>query len=201
MKNWLTLALVLFLASMVLWDCAENKTSRIKKTGENELDENELQARGQAVAMATFSALSVSLQAALKKGGIEEAIRYCNLAALPITDSLSQVHNALIRRTSLRTRNKANDPNGAEKKQLNKYVEAMDRQEQISPVIRTNTEGGYDYYMPIITAELCLNCHGSPGTDFSNDEYKIISLLYPEDRAVGYRIGDLRGMWSIHLEK
>jgi len=42
----------------------------------------------------------------------------------------------------------------------------------------------------IPTAEVCLKCHGStlaPGVD------KVLSELYPQDKATGYKKGDIRG--------
>ena len=57
---------------------------------------------------ATFSVLSGQLQKALKAGGLDSAIHYCNLAAMPLVDSLSQLHKAQIRRTSMKVRNPNN---------------------------------------------------------------------------------------------
>ena len=57
------------------------------------------------------------------------------------------------------------------------------------------------FYAPIKVQDLCLNCHGQPGTDIKAADYDLIKKLYPEDEAVGYKSGDLRGMWSIRFEK
>ena len=48
---------------------------------------------------------------------------------------------------------------------------------------------------------MCLNCHGEPGTDISAETQKALAELYPEDKAIGHKIGDLRGMWSIRIPK
>jgi hypothetical protein len=46
---------------------------------------------------------------------------------------------------------------------------------------------------------MCLNCHGQPGTDISAETQKALAELYPNDLAIGHKIGDLRGMWSIRI--
>ncbi|MCB0642928.1 MAG: hypothetical protein KDC44_14870, partial [Phaeodactylibacter sp.] len=54
--------------------------------------------RGRTIAAATFTTLSGRLQAAIKSGGVGAAVEVCNLAAMPLVDSLSEVHQAQIRR-------------------------------------------------------------------------------------------------------
>jgi len=49
---------------------------------------------------------------------------------------------------------------------------------------------------------LCEKCHGKIGSTLKEADYASIKSLYPEDMAIGYKTGDLRGMWSISfLEK
>ena len=58
-------------------------------------------------------------------------------------------------------------------------------------------EGGKQYfrYMKAIpTGELCLKCHGAeiePGVKAKLDE------LYPNDKARGFKLGDIRGAFTI----
>jgi hypothetical protein len=42
-----------------------------------------------------------------------------------------------------------------------------------------------------------LNCHGVIGKNIDSTVYKTIKDFYPNDAATGYKLGDLRGMWSI----
>ena len=53
----------------------------------------------------------------------------------------------------------------------------------------------YTYYSPIIMSGFCLNCHGSK--EFIGGTYEYILSLYPDDLAIDYRSGDLRGLWRI----
>jgi hypothetical protein len=53
----------------------------------------------------------------------------------------------------------------------------------------------------VINNAQCLNCHGTPGKEVLPENHELIKGLYPQDRATGYSMDDLRGMWSIRLSK
>ena len=54
------------------------------------------------------------------------------------------------------------------------------------------------FYKPIvINNEACLKCHGNVEGDLA----KVIKATYPEDRATGYKMGDLRGMIAVTIER
>jgi hypothetical protein len=60
-------------------------------------------------------------------------------------------------------------------------------------------EGGFKsvrYLKPIITQAPCLSCHG-PAESISPEVKSIIDTNYPEDKATGYQINDLRGAVSV----
>jgi hypothetical protein len=70
----------------------------------------------------------------------------------------------------------------------NEYVEVID-------------EGGQKYlrYMkPLVALPLCINCHG-PKENISADVKTILAEKYPEDRATGFLVGDLRGAISVKI--
>ena len=130
--------------------------------------------------------------AAMKKGGVPEAVQYCNLAGLPLIDSLAQAHEVSIRRTSLKIRQPKDAPTAAEKKALDQYHAQFSAGEVLKPFVETNT-----FYAPILVSEACLKCHGKLGETLKQEDYDLIKQLYPEDEAIGYAAGDLRGIWSI----
>ena len=53
------------------------------------------------------------------------------------------------------------------------------------------------FFAPILTKELCLSCHGTPGNQLSEADYAFIKEIYPYDKAINFNSGDLRGIWSI----
>src|SRR5690606_28580791 len=51
----------------------------------------------------------------------------------------------------------------------------------------------------IINNPVCLNCHGNISAEVPANVSALLSELYPSDKATGYKINDLRGMWSIRI--
>ena len=48
----------------------------------------------------------------------------------------------------------------------------------------------------IPTQPMCLQCHGKPA-DMKDNVKAILAKEYPEDKAVGYSLGEIRGAISI----
>jgi hypothetical protein len=156
--------------------------------------------KGQELATAAFTALSGELRAALGRGGVPEAIQYCHVAALPITDSIAAGYDATIRRTTLKPRNPANAPRGHETDVLAGYQAASDQGQALQPQV--HVEGNQvHFYAPIMTQDMCLKCHGNPGETIAEKDWALIQERYPNDLAHGYGAGEWRGMWSIAFEK
>ncbi len=61
-----------------------------------------------------------------------------------------------------------------------------------------NGSSFYRYYRPLKVGKVCLTCHG-PVETLDPELRKTLKELYPEDRATGYRAGDLRGVVSVTL--
>ena len=49
----------------------------------------------------------------------------------------------------------------------------------------------------LLAAPVCLQCHGSPEKDIAPATMAAIKKLYPEDKATGFQLGDLRGLWRV----
>lgn len=163
-------------------------------------ESNSSQEKGQFIAQESFKALSGELQSAVARGGLEEALNYCKLNALPLTDSLASFHNASIKRTSLRFRNIENKPDSLELAVMVDYSE--DLKLGIQPKPRVIEDANHArFFAPIPTKAFCLNCHGVPGKDISEEINMQLTELYPEDNATGFAEGDLRGIWSITFNK
>ena len=157
---------------------------------------------GNEIAVNSQKALGKKLQGALGSGGIENAIGYCSLQALPLVDSLSKQYNAEIRRVSKKNRNPADVPSDLEMQ----ILEAYETQQADSIPLTTNVQplenGNYLFTKPIIIDNaLCLTCHGTNDNGLTMTTVDFIKSKYPEDKATGYQLGDLRGMWSIVLPK
>lgn len=156
----------------------------------------------QEVAARAATALKGNLMAALGKalaeGGVPEAVRVCSQSAMEITEQSGKVDPAVVaidRRTD-RWRNPANRPDAADTKALAVFRDDKDKQdwlvEESEEVIR--------YYQPLRTAAACLQCHGEPQT-FSPELKSLLKETYPDDRATGFKEGDLRGVIRVRVNR
>ena len=152
--------------------------------------------RGKKIARETFNTLSGKLKQALQAGGIENAISYCNAHALSLTDSLASVYQASVQRISHKPRNINNKANTEELKIMGNYIMKHIQQ----PTLVAN-DTSVTFYAPIYTKPFCLTCHGEVGKTLTADNYEKIKELYPEDKAVGFKVNELRGMWKISFRK
>ena len=64
-------------------------------------------------------------------------------------------------------------------------------------VFRPSSSDEIHFFKPILLQAMCLNCHGSPGEHIQAPTLARIQQLYPNDRAVNFKEGDLRGVWHI----
>ena len=175
------------------------QTTTEKKEKTQDVVQEDYLKKGSDIAGTTFSVLSGQLQKALKSGGLDSAIQYCNLAAMPLVDSLSQIHQAQIRRTSMKVRNPKNSPTLEEKLVLQTFEKNKSEGKALLPIVRTIDENKVAFYAPIQAIDFCLQCHGKVGETLKQDDYALIQQFYPNDKATGYEAGDLRGMWSIQF--
>lgn len=61
-------------------------------------------------------------------------------------------------------------------------------------------KGQFVYYKRInLGMPTCLKCHGTPRTDIGTKTLQKIESLYPNDKAVGYKMNDFRGLWKIEI--
>ncbi len=189
----INIALSFFLSFFILFlSCETTKTTLTQE------QEKEYLKKGQTLALQTFGVLGGQLQKALKEGGVEHAIGYCNTAAYPLVDSLSKANQANIKRTSLQLRNPKNKANASELNVLKTYEAQVKSGTAVQPIVQQ--EGAsIAFYAPIKLNALCLQCHGKIGAELSEENLSIIQKYYPEDKATGYSDGDLRGIWSIRF--
>jgi hypothetical protein len=194
MKNVL---IIIYLAITIL---ACRNSDEKTNTTENNFQQNTTDTlyyinKGKEIAQASFSTLSNKLKQAIQNGGIENAISYCNIHALPLTDSLSNVFGVKIQRISHKPRNIKNTADSSELKIINNYILSHNEK----PTLVTN-KSNVIFYAPIYTKPLCLTCHGTVGGTINSSTYEKIKTLYPDDKATGFKIDDLRGLWKITFE-
>ncbi len=164
--------------------------------------EDSVKVIGKKAALATFKALSAEVVRAIRDGGPQHAIKYCNARANPLVDSISKSLGVKIARVSHKRRNPNNAANQYERELIKKYIEQLQSGgEKPAPVV-INVDSGYIFYAPIVIEKpLCLTCHGVVGRELSPELHEFIKQHYPTDSAYNFRMGDLRGLWKIFVPK
>lgn len=155
---------------------------------------------GQEIALKTKGILGKNLLEALNTKGTEGALAFCSTRAIPLTDSMALALNAKIKRVSDNNRNPDNKANEAELAYINATKERIAKGEKPTPQLTTRESKLIGYY-PIMSNQMCLQCHGKAGTEISQSTLSKIDSLYPNDLATGYGSDELRGIWVIEMDK
>ncbi len=153
--------------------------------------------KGKAIADLTQKALGQNLMKAMAEGGPVHALTYCNVAAIPLTDSLSKKHGVEIHRISDQYRNTQNKPDKQASEMLEYYQKINADNETLEHLVKKMDDGSVHFYAPIKVGGLCLQCHGKVGETVADSTYAQVMKLYPKDLAINYKIDDLRGIWDV----
>lgn len=143
------------------------------------------------------------LKTAMKSEGPIKALEVCNVQAGPIADKSSAASTWDIARTSLKARNDSNVPDAFEFAVLQQFEQRKAAGESLqtmeyAEVVQQGDKIVYRYMKPIPTGGLCLTCHGSKIAD---DVSNKIDKLYPNDKAIGFSAGDIRGAFTLQKIK
>lgn len=157
--------------------------------------------QGNEIAQATQKTLGSNLSQKMKNGGVEAAIPFCNTMAMPLTAKMEAKYEVTIKRVSSKIRNEANSPSRAELKTIEIYQDLLLSGRGLDPVIEDNNENKIHYYAPILMQKKCLTCHGVLGAELTAQTDSLIKSIYPNDKATGFKEGELRGIWSITFTK
>lgn len=151
---------------------------------------------GQEYANSAKSILGKNLKQAIHNKGTIGALAFCNENAIDLTESSAPNKLVSIRRVSDLTRNPSNSASPQELQYILEAKRLLKNKQTILPKVSKNENSNVGYY-PILTNQMCLQCHGVVNQDIKPDTHKTIGQLYPKDQAVGYQANELRGIWVI----
>lgn len=206
MKNTLIIGTLLFSGITFLGSCSNNEdsTQAVEETVVVEVVEPQSEVNyletGKGLAMQTKASLGKNLALAINERGSDGAVEFCNIEAIPITDSMSVVLGAKIKRVSDKPRNANNQANEAELAYINNWNAAKANGEEHPPLL-TEINGKMVGYYPIVTNQMCIQCHGTPEKQINTKTLSKIKKLYPTDKATGYAEGDIRGIFVVEMNK
>jgi hypothetical protein len=159
----------------------------------------ELAGQAKAAVKDLATSLKSELIVAMEAGGAVQAIEVCHSRAPAIAADISERQGLEVYRVSQRNRNPDNAPADWQSAVLEDFearLEAGEDPDSVAWQEVAEMEGGREYrFMKAIpTGGLCLQCHGNA---IAPDVAARISELYPDDRAIGFEPGDLRGAFVV----
>lgn len=161
------------------------------------VSDEQLIAKGSAASAALLQKLGGEVKNKMQSNGPVKTVEFCSLNALTMTDQIAKETGTQIKRLSLKNRNPVNAATGEEKELLEKWEKMVQNGQSLpSHELKKSPNGELAYYKPLlISNEACLKCHGDIAED--SPLAKAIKAAYPEDKAMGYKMGDLRGMIKV----
>lgn len=158
----------------------------------------DLKDQAEALVKKYSMSLQTALKGALEISGPVGAISFCHDQAPPIAAGISR-DGWTVGRTSQKARNASSTPNDYELKVMEEFSARIAKGEAVIDMTKAEIveeAGGSVFHLvkAIPTGEVCLTCHGAnikPEVKAKLDE------LYPGDKATGFNLGDMRGVFTL----
>lgn len=159
---------------------------------------------GHESSMIVLRTMMMKLMEEVQKNGTVAAAKFCAENAHGLTQEIQQElkKGVVIKRISQKNRNPQNAPNAQEEKAIDFFTTKIKNNSEVPGhhlVKNKEKEQVFvNYYRPLYVAPLCLQCHGDP-KNMSSDIQKILKSKYPQDKAVGFKPGDFRGVLKVAI--
>jgi len=165
------------------------------------VSEEQMITKGAAASAALLQKLGGEVKTNMQSHGPVKTLEFCSLNALSMTDQVALETGTRIKRLTLKERNPVNAAAGEDEKLLEKWEQMVKNGQTLPAYELTKTANGtMAYYKPLlINNEACLKCHGDIAAD--SPLAKALKATYPEDKATGYKMGDLRGMIKVEIAR
>ncbi|WP_044406704.1 Tll0287-like domain-containing protein [Thiomicrospira microaerophila] len=144
--------------------------------------------------------LQPALGQAMRSGGPVEAIEVCKTKAPEIARQIAKESNWDINRVSMKNRAPNAEPDAWERIMLQRFEAQLAAGEdpktfEHGAIVHDGGKAEYRYIRAVMIGENqpCLHCHG---TDISPAVKQKILDAYPNDKATGYQVGQIRGAFS-----
>ena len=160
------------------------------------IDKAALAEQAKAAVQALGGALKAELEAAMRTGGPLAALSICQIKAPELAKAISDEQGMAVKRVSLKNRNPVmGAANEWQTIVLNDFETRKATGEDPATLAYAEVvDHEFRFMKAIPTAAVCLGCHG---TNLSPALTAKLIELYPQDQAVGYKEGDLRGAFVV----
>lgn len=156
-----------------------------------------------AIAKQLGMSLKGALVPAMKSGGPIKAVGICNTQSPVIGHAVTEANQPWqVGRTSLKVRNTDNRPDTWESAVLQRFEQRKAagesaKQMEFAEVVERDGKKTFRYMKAIPTGEACLHCHGK---EVKEPVKTALRGLYPDDQAYGFKLGDIRGAFTLQKE-
>lgn len=161
--------------------------------------DDELLKQSRNLSQSMLKELGAKLQSAMAEGGAINAIGVCHLQAPEIANRVSTENQVNVSRVGTRARNPVMGvPNDWQAKALAQFEASLARgdkpadMEYSETVAKPNGSKEFHFAKPIVMQAMCLACHGN-SEQISAEVKTKLGELYPNDKAINYQAGQLRG--------
>jgi len=180
----------LIISSVLLSSIAQANTATNKK----------IKIQAKKAIMKVGGTLKKNLEANMKKGGAIAAMNFCALEATIIEKSTnSQLEKGVsVKRITSKPRNQNNMANESELKVLMQFEEQLKNGKMKKMIVKKISDNHHQVYKPLKVGGKCLMCHGEKSS-IDKDVYNVISKKYPNDKAIDYKFGELRGAFLVDI--
>lgn len=145
-------------------------------------------------------ALKGYLGSAMKEQGPDGALAVCQTIAPEAAAAIGERHKVVLRRTALKVRNPANAPDAFEARVLAEFEQQARSGADLqtlsrSEIVEIDGIPKLRFMKAIPMADQpCSTCHGS---SIKPELIEKVRRLYPQDQAIGFKPGELRGAFSV----
>lgn len=195
--HWFLLSLFFFACQPTEKENPRQGSANPQNQQLNEVDQAEIISKGQKISGELIKTLGGELMQAIEEDGLINAIEVCQMKAIPLTASVGNKNGGRVRRTSHKVRNPGNRADDLDLKVIETYLAAK-AGEAPEPVIQIQNSQ-IRYYHPLMMQDICVKCHGPAGS-LDAELAEVLAQRYPNDQAVGFQRGDLRGVIRIDFE-
>ena len=155
--------------------------------------------KAKEIVMSFAKELKGTLVKTMKAEGPVSAIGVCNVSAPEIAEARAKATGWSVGRTSEKLRNSSNAPDAWEKSVLQIFAKRKAAGEDLKPmkyaaVVEKNGKKVFRFMKAIPVGKPCLTCHGE---NIKPEIKAKLKELYPNDAATGFKLGDLRGAFTL----
>jgi hypothetical protein len=129
--------------------------------------------------------------------GAPSALAACHTMAPGLAASLSR-DGVTVGRATTKPRNPSNQASGWQAEAIASFEQMHAAKTALAgkSFTRRLPDGRAAYAEPLVIQEVCLTCHGAT---LGADVQQVLAEKYPNDKATGYALGELRGVAWVEL--